>query len=96
MLVLSRKVGERIQIGDGIEVTIVAIAGNRIQLGIVAPQDMRVLRSELLAATTGSALPGSASGSASLGTRSPVSVPPGNGAPAGQDPDVARGLVPTN
>lgn len=87
MLVLSRKVGERIQIGDGIEVTIVAIAGNRIQLGIVAPQDMRVLRSELLAATSSSASPG---------TRSPVSVPPGNGAPAGQDPDVARGLVSTN
>jgi carbon storage regulator len=89
MLVLSRKVGERIQIGDGIEVTIVAIAGNRIQLGIVAPQDMRVLRSELLAASPGRALPG---------TRSPVSVPSGNGPPAGvgQDPDVARGLVPTN
>ncbi len=84
MLVLSRKVGERIQIGDGIEVTIVAIAGNRIQLGIVAPQDMRVLRSELLAVPPGHAQPGHA--------------PPSNTPPAsvGHDPNVAHGLVPTN
>ena len=51
MLVLSRKIGESVQIGDGIEVTVVAVAGNRIQLGIVAPQTTRVLRSELVSAT---------------------------------------------
>jgi len=66
MLVLSRKVGERIQIGDGIEVTVVGIAGNRIQLGIVAPPDMRVLRSELIAAPVPAVSSPAASSSSTL------------------------------
>ena len=48
MLVLSRKVGERIQIGDDIVVTITAIKGNRVQLGIDASHDVSILRGELL------------------------------------------------
>lgn len=48
MLVLSRKVGERIQIGDDIIVTITAIKGNRVQLGIDASQDISIRRGELL------------------------------------------------
>lgn len=49
MLVLSRKQGQKLCIGNGIEVTVVSISGNRIQLGIEAPLDVRVLRSELTA-----------------------------------------------
>ena len=47
MLVLSRKVGERIQIGDNITVVINRVAGNRVTIGIEAPSDMRIVRSEL-------------------------------------------------
>jgi len=47
MLVLSRKVGEKLVIDGNITVEIVRIQGNRITLGIVAPQDVKVLRGEL-------------------------------------------------
>lgn len=47
MLVLSRKVGERILIGDQISVTVVRIAGGGVRLGIEAPHDMAVIREEL-------------------------------------------------
>ncbi|MBX7167906.1 MAG: carbon storage regulator CsrA [Pirellulales bacterium] len=47
MLVLSRKANEKIQIGDGITVTVLRIKGNQIKLGIEAPRDVRVIRSEL-------------------------------------------------
>jgi carbon storage regulator len=47
MLVLSRKVGERIQLGDHITVTLVRINGNAVRLGIEAPPHMTVVRQEL-------------------------------------------------
>lgn len=47
MLVLSRKVGERIVIDGNISVVINRVAGNRITLGIDAPKDVRVVRGEL-------------------------------------------------
>jgi carbon storage regulator len=48
MLVLSRKVGERIQLGDNITVTLVKVSGNLVRLGIEAPASMPVVRQELL------------------------------------------------
>jgi len=48
MLVLSRKVGERIQLGDDITVTLVKINGNLVRLGIEAPPHMPVVRQELV------------------------------------------------
>ncbi len=47
MLVLSRKLGEQIQIGDGITVTVLRIHGQTIRLGIDAPRNVSVLRQEL-------------------------------------------------
>jgi carbon storage regulator len=47
MLVLSRRVGERIRIAADIEVVVMAIQGDRIKLGIEAPKSVRVLRGEL-------------------------------------------------
>jgi carbon storage regulator len=47
MLVLSRKSMERIQIGDNVVVTVLEICGNRVRIGISAPREIRVLRSEL-------------------------------------------------
>ena len=48
MLVLSRKVGERIRIAGDIVVVVTAIQGDRIKIGIEAPKLVRVLRGELL------------------------------------------------
>jgi carbon storage regulator len=47
MLVLSRKVGERILIGDKIAVTVVRIAQGGVRIGIEAPPDWAVVREEL-------------------------------------------------
>jgi carbon storage regulator len=47
MLVLSRKVGERVLIADSVVVTITQIERGRVRLGIEAPQDVRVIRAEL-------------------------------------------------
>ena len=47
MLVLSRKVGERIWIGEDISVTVVRITGGGVRLGIEAPHELPVVREEL-------------------------------------------------
>ena len=47
MLVLSRKVGERILIGEHVTVTVVRITGGGVRLGIEAPPETAVIREEL-------------------------------------------------
>ncbi len=47
MLVLSRQVHEQIQIGDDITITVVRLSRNAVRLGIEAPKEMTVLRTEL-------------------------------------------------
>ena len=47
MLVLSRKEGEKLVIGDDIVLTVNRINGNRVAIGIEAPRDVRIVRSEL-------------------------------------------------
>ncbi|WP_102692930.1 carbon storage regulator CsrA [Rummeliibacillus pycnus] len=47
MLVLARKKGESIMIGDDIEVKIVGVEGDLIRLGITAPKSIKVYRSEV-------------------------------------------------
>ncbi|QDS91512.1 hypothetical protein FF011L_02420 [Roseimaritima multifibrata] len=47
MLVLSRKIGEKLVIDGNITVQVVRAKGNRITLGIVAPAEVKVLRGEL-------------------------------------------------
>ena len=48
MLVLTRKPGERIVIGEDITVTVLEVQGNRIRLGIEAPTEIPVMREELV------------------------------------------------
>ena len=48
MLVLSRKLGEKICIGDNIFITVVDIDRGKIRLGIDAPRDVPIYRQELL------------------------------------------------
>lgn len=47
MLVLSRKAGEQIHIGDEITIEVRRLAGNRVALAVQAPRDVRILRGEL-------------------------------------------------
>ncbi len=47
MLVLSRKVGEKIHIGNDVLVEVRRISGNRVTLALRAPRDVRILRAEL-------------------------------------------------
>jgi carbon storage regulator len=47
MLILSRQPGEKVVIGKGITVTVVAVTGNKVRLGIDAPALVRILRDEL-------------------------------------------------
>ena len=48
MLVLTRKKGQSILIGDNIEVKILDIKGNYVSVGVSAPRDVNVFRNELL------------------------------------------------
>jgi carbon storage regulator len=50
MLVLSRKVGEKLVIGDNITIVVNRVAGNRVTIGIDAPDSVRVIRAELKSA----------------------------------------------
>lgn len=47
MLVLTRKLNERIVVGDNIRITVVGIRGNHVRLGIEAPPEVTILRDEL-------------------------------------------------
>lgn len=47
MLVLSRKVGDRVTIGNNVTVVVTRVAGNRVTLGIEAPEEVRIVRGEL-------------------------------------------------
>lgn len=49
MLVVSRKVGERILIGDKIAVTVVKVGSSGVRIGIEAPKELAVVREELAA-----------------------------------------------
>lgn len=50
MLALSRKKGESVFIGDDIEIVVVDVKGDQVRLGINAPRDLVILRSELVEA----------------------------------------------
>jgi carbon storage regulator len=57
MLVLSRKLGEKIYINDNICITVVDIDRGKIRLGIEAPRDVPIFRQELLGETQGAPAP---------------------------------------
>jgi carbon storage regulator len=47
MLVLTRKPGQSIMIGDGVEVQVLSVAGEKVRLGITAPEDVSIFRNEV-------------------------------------------------
>lgn len=58
MLVLSRRLGEKILIGNDVVITVVDIARGKIRLGIEAPCEMAIFREELLSPKTDDKQPG--------------------------------------
>ncbi|SEF99784.1 carbon storage regulator, CsrA [Caloramator fervidus] len=48
MLVLTRKQGESILIGEGIEIKIIEVSKNEVKIGIQAPRDVKIVRKELI------------------------------------------------
>lgn len=51
MLVLTRKLGEAVCIGDDVQVRVIRLGGGRVRLGITAPVEVRVVREEVMKAT---------------------------------------------
>jgi carbon storage regulator len=47
MLVLTRRIGESIQIGDDVKLTVLAVQGQTVRMGIEAPKNIRVHREEI-------------------------------------------------
>jgi carbon storage regulator len=47
MLILTRRVGETLMIGDSVTVTILGVKGNQVRVGITAPKDVAVHREEI-------------------------------------------------
>jgi len=91
MLVLTRRAGESIVIGDGIVVTIIEVRGDGVRVGIDAPRSLEVHRAEVLeevrAANAGAAVTGDATEATAALVRSirpvprPRPTPPGAPAP---------------
>ena len=50
MLILARRIGESIMVGDQVEISVVDIKGDQVKLGIKAPTQVKVYRSEVYAA----------------------------------------------
>ena len=47
MLILTRRVGETLMIGDNVSVTVLGVKGNQVRIGINAPKDLAVHREEI-------------------------------------------------
>ena len=47
MLILTRRLGETLMIGDGVTVTVLGIKGNQVRIGVNAPRDVPVHREEI-------------------------------------------------
>ncbi|MDP9141444.1 MAG: carbon storage regulator CsrA [Pseudomonadota bacterium] len=55
MLILTRRVGETLMIGDGVEVTVLGVKGGQVRIGVQAPREVAVHREELVKRLRGEA-----------------------------------------
>jgi carbon storage regulator len=81
MLVLSRKEGQELLVGDDVRIVVTRISGSRVTLGILAPEEVRVLRGELepivrsFEAPLEPGIPGSVPGGAGVSVDTEGSIP---------------------
>ena len=57
MLVLNRKIGERIFIEPGIEISVVDVRGGKVRIGVEAPSSVQIRRAEIAQLHRGTSLP---------------------------------------
>ncbi len=74
MLVLTRKIGEAIQLGDDVTVEVLEVRGGRVRLGITAPSSVGVHRREIVVAASDLASPSRPAAPAYQHHRQPTSV----------------------
>jgi carbon storage regulator len=76
MLVLTRRLMEKLYIGDSICVTVVRLEGGQVRLGIEAPREIAVVRAELLDRQRDGSKPGPAAATAHTAAESPAAHGP--------------------
>ena len=69
MLILTRRVGETLMVGDDVTVTVLGVKGNQVRIGINAPKDVSVHREELYQRIRRDDDSGEGEGSGSAGSR---------------------------
>jgi carbon storage regulator CsrA len=94
MLVLTRKTKQQIQIGENIVVTILQVRGQTIRVGIEAPRDVRVVRSEIADVPVEKAEQQTIVGKASIRCLTGTNAQPANGDDGFTSP-AADGMAPT-
>ncbi|MGD2020595.1 MAG: carbon storage regulator CsrA [Thiohalocapsa sp.] len=75
MLILTRRVGETLMIGDDVTVTVLGVKGNQVRIGVNAPRDVAVHREEIYERIKREQEQAAAQGD---GGGAPTSVPPGH------------------
>jgi carbon storage regulator len=75
MLILTRRVGETLMIGDDVTVTVLGVKGNQVRIGVNAPRDVAVHREEIYERIKREQEQAAAQGD---GASAPASVPPGH------------------
>lgn len=67
MLILTRRVGETLMIGDSVTVTVLGVKGNQVRIGITAPKDVAVHREEIFQRIQKDDAPGAEGGEGAVG-----------------------------
>ena len=71
MLILTRRVGETLMIGDSVTVTVLGVKGNQVRIGITAPKDVAVHREEIFQRIQKDDAPAADAGEAAAGLPKP-------------------------
>ena len=89
MLILTRRPGERVVIGDEILVTVMAVSGHTVRLGIEAPQGIQIYREEIWLAVMEENRAAAAAAPDALPSIPPAETPPEGATPGGGGGDSA-------